>query len=209
MNSTSDAGLPQGVGELAALRDGYEAVGVAVGDVERGSAVVHVGHRAGAAGQVGCLGQRGADELRLARVRGVGAGDRVRPGLGGHRRQVRGAVPVDDARDAGVGEPEHRGEVGARRLAPRDDPVGVDTELVGAGAQPADRGLDVVELGGEDRLAGQAVVDRRDGEAGGDEPGERVGAPVAQGRAEHRAVPSRKPPPCTNTITGAGPSAGV
>ena len=42
------SGVAQRRGELAALRRGHEAVGVAVGDVERGSARVDVRDRAGA-----------------------------------------------------------------------------------------------------------------------------------------------------------------
>jgi hypothetical protein len=96
-----------------------------------------------------------------------------RPRVGGHRRKVARRVPGDDRADPaprpghadvalerGVagGQAEQLGEVPAGRLAPGRDPLAVDAQFTGAGAQPAHRGLDVVQLRGPDSLAGQPVV---------------------------------------------------
>ena len=64
------------------------------------------------------------------------------------------------------GEPDQRGEVPTGRLPGDPDPAGVEAQLVGVVPQPADRRLRVVQLGGERRLAGVPVLDRRDRQAG-------------------------------------------
>jgi hypothetical protein len=89
----------QGLGQLAALPDGQETVRVAAGDVERWGTGVGVRDGAGRAGALRSLGNRAADQLRLARVGRSGIGDRDGQRLGAERGEVGGAVPVDDARN--------------------------------------------------------------------------------------------------------------
>ena len=94
-------------------------------------------------------------------------------------------------------------EVGPRGVAPGPDPIDVQVEDHGMVAQEADRGLHVVELGGEDDLVlaeqgalrRQAVVDARDGDAGAEQAGEegaiqRPGAarPAAAVHVDHARV---------------------
>ena len=95
------------------------------------------------------------------------------------RRRHRTAVPPHAFRSFErrvVDEPEQRGEVAAGGLTPRADAVRIDAEVVGEAAKVPHGRLRVVQLGGEGRLTGVPVVDRRDGQArvdGGLEEGAR------------------------------------
>ncbi len=78
-----------------------------------------------------------------------------------------------------------RSPVRAARVAPAETPTARRVRrppVLGAvQAQPVQRGIHVVELRGEARLAAQAVLARRDREAGGDDAVERVGIAEAGG----------------------------
>lgn len=147
--------------------------------------------------------RRRAQQLRLGRGRVVG----VAADVGHDGGDVGGRVPGDDGVDrarrpghAGValqrgvarGESQQRGEVPAGRLAPRRDPARVDAQVAGAGTQPADRGLGVVQLGRPGGLPGEPVVDARDRDPGLRHLLERARVGVAERRAG--AVPAAQPP---------------
>ena len=105
------------------------------------------------------------------------------PGLSACRpivSHVRGAEPVDDALHAAglvevpalalqllhvAGGAEHGDQVAAGRGAPDADVVGVEVVLGGVGPQPADGRLAVLDLGREDGVLAQAVVDAGHGVA--------------------------------------------
>ena len=57
----------------------------------------------------------------------------------------------------------------ARRSAPDADVVGIEAVFLGVGAQPADGCLAVLDLGGEDGVLAEAVVDARRRVALGDQ----------------------------------------
>ncbi len=76
------------------------------------------------------------------------------------------------AGDAGVGadvevvhvarRAEQGDQVPARRGTPDADAIGIDAVLIRVRPQPADRRLAVLDLGGEDRVLAEPIVDARD-----------------------------------------------
>ena len=97
-------------------------------------------------------------------------------GMGVHLEKVRGAEVIDDGLDpAGAVQvlpdvevpdeargADHGGEMPAGRCAPDRHTVRVETVLPRMGPEPAHRGLAILDLGGEDRVLAQAVVDGRE-----------------------------------------------
>ena len=73
-------------------------------------------------------------------------------------------VRAAESRDIAGGARERR-QVAAGGVAPEGDAAAVQLVLAGMGAEPADRGLDVVDGRGEGRLLAQPVVDADHGVA--------------------------------------------
>ena len=152
------------------------------------------------------------------------------PGLSclpAHRRQVRGTEPVDDALHAAglvevppaslsrvellhaAGGAEQGDQVAAGRGAPDADAVRVEVVLRGVGPQPADGRLAVFDLGREDGVLAQAVVDAGHGVALGGQRARRGSPPCcrpASPRRESRRSAAAGPRP-SRAGTGRGGSA--
>lgn len=102
--------------------------------------------------------------------------------------EIGGAEEADDALDVAgglevqaegafeffvaIGDADEGGKVSAGGAAGDDDAGGVDAEGGLFGAEIAEGGFDVVDLGGEGRLGGETVINAGDGEALVDEGGE-------------------------------------
>ena len=197
------ARLPQRAMQPFALRARDEPVGRAVQQQERRSSSGDVGDGAGLSGGIGDRGRRCAQQPGLAGIRV----HRIGAGIGRHGRQIARRVPGDDGADParrpghsdaalerGVvhGQAEQFGQVTAGRLAPGRDPLAVDAEFAGAGAQPADGRLDVMELRRPLRLTGQPVVGAGHGDARARQLLERRGLRTAERGA--RQVAAARPP---------------
>lgn len=193
----------QRVGELFALGARDEPVGRPVGEQEGRSAGAGVGDRARLRSKPGRVGDGRTDQPGLPGIRRVGHGHGVGAGLALHGPQVGRPVPVHDTDHIGVRSSHHGvgfqlrsagsqseqcGEVAARRLAPQHDPFGVEPQRLGVPSYPAQGGLAVVQLSGEDGLRAEPIVDRGDREAGRREQVERTDLPRLEGRPEPSAT---------------------
>ena len=108
-----DAGRRQHIRERLALPERHGVVGVAVREVERRRAAVHVVDGTGRVRGIRNVLHPAAQPAVLAGL--AGGVDAERAGVLLHREQVAGAVPVDDPAHPGAGfEADERGERPAR-----------------------------------------------------------------------------------------------
>jgi hypothetical protein len=123
-----------------------------------------VRHRARRPGRVEVLADGTAQQVGLEAVGGGVV----------ERRQVGDRVPAHDPGDRRCIRVERgqRRQLAARRRAPQVGTGRVDAEVAGVVAQPGERRERVVDLGGEARLAAEAVFRGGDHEAGVGEAGE-------------------------------------
>ena len=101
---------------------------------------------------------------------------------------------------ARAGEPEHKGQMAARRKADRADPIGVDLVFLGVRLEPAHRGLHVVNLRGKRVLGTKPILGRDRDVTAADELGAGSAArrpcfPVARPRRGSRRPPEAVPSP--------------
>ena len=154
------AGGFEGCDEDFALFHGDERVGVAVLDEEGGIVFGGVTGGVGVVGEFQILLDEGADQLVFGGLGGVviHGGGVVR-----HAGDAGGAIPIDDGLDAGggvvTGGTEIGHEMAAGGGAPEGDAGGVDIVFFGVGAEPAEGGFAVVDVGGEGGFLGVPVAD--------------------------------------------------
>jgi len=178
VESGFDAGFREGGLEFPALLDGDEGVAIAVEDEERGGGFGHVIEGAGGTRLLLMGGDGATEELGHGGIGGIQGAGRLAVA-----KEIGGAEEIDDALDgaglaeiwAGVevcglaGDAEEGDEVAAGGGAPDADAAGIDAILGGVGAEPADGGFAILDLGGKGGILAKAVLDAGGGVAKGEE----------------------------------------
>ena len=144
------------------MRGRHHGVGGAVDQQERRRVGGHLRDSAGPRRQLRHLPRLGAEQRadHLVLIVAVSSGA---------DHHVGDRVPPDDGRDARIGQACERRQRAAGRLAPHADAGGVDAEHVRVLLEVIDGGDNVVELGREDGLTAQPVVDRGAPDSGRDQ----------------------------------------
>ena len=199
-----DARLLQRRGQRLALRQRHQGVPVAVHDEEGRGILADVRQGAGRPGLLLVVLDRAADELGHHGTRLIGQT--------AHGQHFGRAEEIDDALDAAglvevaalvkllnaAGGAQHGDQVPAGRFAPDADVVGIEVILGGVGPQPADGRLAIFDLGREEGVLAEAVVDGGHGVPLGDQ---------GHGRAVFFAA--RLPSPAVNPDDQRQPARGL